>query len=84
MPEELVGEGAELGDKREKMIIIFMIRPWYAEEWLSGDKLKDKTTKTPDINTIIGGSGKNQLGGSKSVWSNGLFRRVGKEVCCSG
>ena len=84
MPEELVGEGAELGGKREKMIIIFIIRPWHTEEWLSGDKFKDKATETPDINGIVDSSGENQLGSSKTKWTNGLFRGVGKKVCCSG
>lgn len=84
MLEELVGEGAKPGGKGEKMIVIFGLGPWYAEEGLSGDKLKDKTSETPDINGIADGSGKNQLGSSKAEWSNGLCRRVGEEICCSG
>ena len=41
------------------MIVILRLGPWYTEEWLSGDKLKDKTAETPDINGIVDGSGKN-------------------------
>lgn len=81
---ELVGEGAELGGEGEKMIVIFHLGAWYTEEWLSGDKLKGKATETPDINSIIYGSDKNQLGSSKTEWSNGLCWRVGKEICYLG
>lgn len=82
MLEELVGEGAEPGGEG-KMIVIFKLGPWYAEERLSRDKLKDKAAETPDINGIVNGSGKNQLGSPKAEWSNGLRRRVGKEICYS-
>lgn len=84
MIEELVGEGAELGSKGEKMIVIFHLGAWYTEEWQSGDKLEDETAETPDINGIVDGSGKNQLGSSKAAWSNGLCRRVGKKTCYPG
>ena len=59
MPEELVGKSAEPSREGEKMIVIFILGPWYTKEWLSGDKLKDKATETPDINSIVNGSGKN-------------------------
>lgn len=72
MPEELVGKSAEPSGEGEKMIVIFILGPWYTKEWLSGDKLKDKATETPDINSIVNGSGKNQFGSSKTEWSNGL------------
>lgn len=83
MLEKLVGEGTELGGEGEKMIVIFHFGAWYTEEWLSGDELKDKATETPDIYGIVDGSGKNQLGSSKTEWSNGLCWRVGKEICYS-
>lgn len=54
------------------MIVIFILGPWYTKEWLSGDKLKDKATETPDINSIVNGSGKNQFGSSKTGRSNEL------------
>lgn len=82
MLEELVGEGAEPGGESEEMIVIFKVRPWYAEEGLSRDKLKDKAAETPDINGIFDGSGKNQLGSSKAEWGNELCWRVGKEIRC--
>lgn len=84
MLEEVVGEGAELGSEGEKMIVIFHIGAWDTEEWLSGDELKDKATETPDINGIVDGSCKNQLGSSKTEWSNGLCWRVGKKICYPG
>lgn len=83
MPEKLVGEGAELGGEVNKMIVIFHPGVWYTEEWLSGDKLKDNATETPDINGIIDGSGEDRLGSSEAEWSNRLFRRIGKEICYS-
>lgn len=83
MPEELIGEGTKPSSEGQKMIVIFRLGPWYTEEWLSSDKLKDKATETPDIKGIVDGSGKNQLGSSKTKWSNGLCWRVGKEICCS-
>lgn len=82
MPEKLVREGAEPGGEREKMIIIFILGPRYTEKWLSGDKFKEKATETPDIDSIINGSGKNQFGRSKTQWSNGLFWRVRKKKSC--
>lgn len=84
MLEELVGEGTEPGGEREKMVVIFRLGPRYAEEGLSGDKLKDKTAETPDVKGFVDGSSKNQLGSSKAEWSNGLYWRVRKEICCSG
>jgi hypothetical protein len=39
------------------MIIISILGTWYAEEWLAGDKLKDQAAETPDINSIVDGSG---------------------------
>lgn len=84
MPEKLVGEGAEPGGKGEKMIINFILGPRYTEEWLSGDKLKDKAAETPDIKSIVNGSGKNRFRSSKTERSNGLCWRIGEEICCSG
>ena len=52
MLKELVGEGTELGNKREQMIVIFYLTVLYIEEWLSGDKLKYKATETLDISDI--------------------------------
>lgn len=82
MFEEIVGKGTEPSGEGEKMIIIFRLRPWYAEEGLSSDKLKDKAAETPDINGIVDGSGKNQLGSPKTEWSYRLCRWVGKEIRC--
>lgn len=79
MPEKLVGKGTKPGSEREKMIVIFILGPRYTEKRLSGDKFKDKATETPDIDTIINGSGKNQFGESKTQWSNGFLWRVRKE-----
>jgi len=62
------------------VVVIFRLRPRYAEEGLSGDKLKDKAAETPDVKCFVDGSGKNQLGSSKAEWSNGLCRRVRKEI----
>lgn len=84
MPKVLVGECPESGSEGEKMIVIFIFGPWYTKEWLSGDKLKNKATETPDINSIVNGSGKNQFGSSKTEWSNGFCWWVCKDICCSG
>lgn len=84
MPIELGREGTDLGIQGKKMIVIFKVGPWHTEEWLSSDKLKDKTPETPDIKGIVDGSGENQLGSSKTAGSNGLCWGVGKEICCSG
>lgn len=84
MLEETIWQGAEPGGEGEKMIVIFKLRPWYAEEGLSRDKFKDEAAETPDISGIVDSSGKNQLGSSKAEWSNGLRRRLGKEICCLG
>lgn len=73
-----------MGGEGEKMIVIFHLGTWYTEEWLSSDKLIDKATEAPDINGIVDGSSKDQLGGSKTEWSNKLCWRVGKEICCPG
>jgi hypothetical protein len=83
MLEEFVGEGAEPGGEGEEMVVILIIGPWYAEEGLSGDKLKDKTAETPDVKGFVDGSGKNQLGSSKAEWNDGFGWRVRKEICCS-
>lgn len=83
MLKELIGEGTEPGGEGKKMIVVFKVGPWYAEERLSRDKLKDKAAETPDINGIVDGSGKNQLGSPKAEWSNGFHRRVGEEKRCS-
>jgi hypothetical protein len=40
------------------MIIIFKLGPRYTEEWLPGDKLKDKAAETPDINGVVDSAGK--------------------------
>lgn len=80
MLEQLVGEGTELGSEGEKVVVIFHLGVWYTEKWLSGDKLKENATETPNIKGIINGSGKNQLGGSKTEWSDGPFWRTSKEI----
>ena len=82
--EQLVGKGPKPGDKTEKVVVIFEIGTWDTEEGLSGNKLKDKTAKTPDVKGSIYGSSKNRLGSPKAEWSDKLCRRVCKEICCSG
>lgn len=84
MPEEPVGESAEPGREVEKIIVVFIFGSWYTKEGPSGDKLKDETTETPDIKSIVNSSGKNQFGSSETEWSNGLCWGVCKEICCSG
>lgn len=60
MPEEFIGEGAELGGKGEEMTVIFPLVPWYAEEGPSGEQLKDKAPETPDVEGfVVDGSSKN-------------------------
>lgn len=82
MPEKLVGKGAEPGRKGEKMIIILILGPRYTEEWLSGDKLKDKAAETPDMNSIVNSTGKNRFRSLKTEWSNGLCWWISEEICC--
>lgn len=62
------------------MIIILKLGPRDTEEWLSGNELEEKAAKTPDINSIVNSSGKDQLRWSKTDWSNRLCWRVGKEI----
>ena len=57
------------------MILIIKVGPRYTGEWLPGDKLKDKAAETPDMKGIADSSDKNQLGCSKTEWSNGLCWR---------
>lgn len=82
MLKELVWEGAEAGGEGEDIVVIFPLGTRYAEEGLSGNKLKDEAAEAPDIKGIVDGSGKNQLGRLKAEWSNGLCRRVRNEICC--
>lgn len=70
-----------MGGEGEKVIVILHLGVWYTEKWLSGDKLKENATETPDIKGIVNGSGKNQLGGPKTTWSDDLLWRIGKEIC---
>lgn len=56
MLEELIGESAEPGGEGEKMIVIFKIWLWYAEEGFSRDELKDQAAETLDIKRIVHGS----------------------------
>jgi len=78
MLKERVGEGAEPGGEREKIVVIFKFGPRYAEEGLSSDKLKDKAAETPDVEGFVDSSSKNQFGSSKADWNNGLYRLVRK------
>jgi hypothetical protein len=82
MLEEFVGKRTELGSEGQKMIVILHLGIWYTEEWLSGDKLKDKAAEAPDISGFVDRSGKYQLGSSKTDGSNRLFWGVGIEICC--
>jgi hypothetical protein len=81
MLEEFVREGTEPGGEGEEMVVILRLGPWYTEEGLAGDKLKDKAAKTPDVKGFGDSSGKNQLRSPQTKWNNGFFWRVSKEIC---
>jgi hypothetical protein len=83
MAEELVRKGAELGCEGEQMVVIFIVRPRYAEEWLPGDELKDEAAETPDVKSFTNVSGKNQFGGPKAEGSHVFWWWLREEVCCS-
>ena len=66
------------------MVIILKVRSWYTKEKLSGDELKDETTKTPDIKGFVDHPSENQLRSPKTEQSNGFYGWVGKEIRCFG
>ena len=78
MPEELVGEGPKPVGEREKVVVIFILGTRYAEKGLSGNKLKDKAAKTPNVKRSVDSSSENQLWCSKAEWNNWLCGRVFK------
>lgn len=49
------------------MVVVFKIRPWYAEEGLSRDELEDQAAEAPDIERLVDGPRKNQLGGPEGL-----------------
>jgi hypothetical protein len=78
-----IGERSETGRKGEEVVVIshrFRFIPWYAEEGLSSDQLKEKTSETPYVKGLIDRSGKNKLGRPEADWSHGLDRWLLKEI----